>query len=212
MAARFVYLHGFASGAASRKARFFRERLAAAGHQMEAPDLNGGDFEHLTIGNQLRIVEELLRGEPATLIGSSMGGYLAALYASRHPEIERVLLLAPAFRFAQHWADLVGEEPLERWCRTGSLPVFHYAEQRMRSLSYDIVEESPGWDLEPAFSQPGRIFHGSRDTVVPPRLSEEYVARHPHVQLTLVDSDHELTGALETIWAAWGNRPWGEGD
>ena len=28
-----------------------------------------------------------------------MGGYLAALYASRHPEIDRMVLLAPAFGF-----------------------------------------------------------------------------------------------------------------
>ena len=97
MKRRFVYLHGFASGALSRKARCFRERLAAAGHTLEVPDLSGGDFESLTVGSQLRIVEETVHGGPVTLIGSSMGGYLAALYASRHPEVEKLLLLAPAF-------------------------------------------------------------------------------------------------------------------
>ena len=203
MTRRFVYLHGFASGAGSRKARFFRERLAAAGYPLEVPDLSGGDFQNLTIGSQLRIVEETVRGGAVTLIGSSMGGYLAALYASRHPEVEKLLLLAPAFRFAQHWRETVGSEALAKWRTTGRLPVYHYSEGRMRDLGYAIVDESQQWEPEPAFAQPAQIFHGRQDTVVPPAFSIDYVARHPHVLLTLVDSDHELTSALDTIWSSW---------
>ena len=203
MAGRFVYLHGFASGPGSRKAQFFRDRISAEGYRMEIPDLSAGDFEHLTIGGQLRIVEELLRGEPATLIGSSMGGYLAALYGARHPETERLLLLAPAFRFAQHWQETLGAETLAKWQQTGLLPVYHYAAGGHRNLSYGIVEESRNWEPEPEFGQPAHIFHGTRDTVVPPEFSKAYVARHPHVELTLIDSDHELTDALDAIWLAW---------
>lgn len=197
---RYLYLHGFASGPQSRKARFFRERLALAGINLEVPDLSAGDFEHLTIGGQLAIVEALLHGSRATLIGSSMGGYLAALYAARHPEIERLLLLAPAFRFAQHWRETVGSQTLENWKRTGKLALYHYSRGTMANLDYGIVEESLKWEPEPRFGQPAYIFHGIHDTVVPLRFSQEYVARHPHVQLTSVDSDHELTSALDSIW------------
>ena len=206
MAVRLVYLHGFASGPASRKATFFRERLATAGYKLEVPDLSEGDFEHLTIGGQLRVVENLLQGDAATLVGSSMGGYLAALYAARHPEVIRLLLLAPAFRFARHWQEAVGAEALERWRVSGLLPVYHYGDRRMRNLNYAIVEESRQWEPEPAFPQPGDIFHGSHDTVVPPAFSESYAARNPHVRLTMVESDHELTGALDTIWHSWGKH------
>ena len=41
---RIVYLHGFASGPASSKALFFRQRLEAAGALVDAPDLAAGDF------------------------------------------------------------------------------------------------------------------------------------------------------------------------
>ena len=45
---RIVYLHGFASGPSSRKARFFAERFAELGIGLEIPDLAQGDFARLT--------------------------------------------------------------------------------------------------------------------------------------------------------------------
>ena len=88
---RILYLHGFASGPGSSKARFFRQRLEAAGGRVEIPDLAAGDFEHLTLTGQLAVIERAAGGEAVSLIGSSMGGYLAALYAQRHPETVRVV-------------------------------------------------------------------------------------------------------------------------
>ena len=46
---RVVYLHGFASGPGSKKARYFSERLAECGVSLEVPDLAEGDFENLTV-------------------------------------------------------------------------------------------------------------------------------------------------------------------
>ena len=49
-----------------------------------------------------RTGEKLAKGEPLVLMGSSLGGYLAALYAARHPSsVDRLILLAPAFRFSR---------------------------------------------------------------------------------------------------------------
>ena len=107
---RYLYLHGFASGPQSRKAQFFRDKLASVGVSLEIPALDQGDFEHLTITNQLDLVTRLLDHQPAVLLGSSMGGYLAALYASTHPEIDRMVLLAPAFGFGNRWAETFGEQ------------------------------------------------------------------------------------------------------
>lgn len=82
---------------------------------LEIPDLAEGDFEHITISSQLSVVERSLQGEPARLIGSSMGGYLASLYAAAHPKVERLVLLAPAFGFAARWQELMGPEKLRVW-------------------------------------------------------------------------------------------------
>src|ERR1700678_4151148 len=97
---RVVYLHGFASGPQSGKARFFAERFGARGVPFVAPRLDEGDFEGLTISGQLKVVEKAVGEGPVVLMGSSLGGYLAALYAARHREaVEKLVLLAPAFQF-----------------------------------------------------------------------------------------------------------------
>ncbi len=45
---RILYLHGFASGPFSTKARYFRDLLERAGARVDVPDLAAGDFENLT--------------------------------------------------------------------------------------------------------------------------------------------------------------------
>src|SRR5437899_8000134 len=94
-----VYLHGFASGPQSSKAQFFRRKFAERGVTLRIPQLDEGDFEGLTISGQLGVIERAAAAAPVSLIGSSLGGYLGALYAARHPEVEWLVLLAPAFQF-----------------------------------------------------------------------------------------------------------------
>lgn len=193
---RIVYLHGFASGPESRKALIFQERFKT----LETPDLTEGNFEGLTISGQLGVIERLLRGEAAALIGSSMGGYLAALYAARHPEVSRVVLLAPAFGFARRWAEQIGPERLEAWRREGSMEVFNYREGRPVRLGYGLMRDALGYEDEPAFSQPGLIVHGLDDDVVPVKHSRRFAAGHPNVTLIEKRSGHELTDLVEEIW------------
>ncbi len=112
---RVLYLHGFASSPGSRKASFFAERLARLGFEVDVPDLAEGDFKGLTISGQLRAVERLARNERMILIGSSLGGYVASLYAARHPEVQSLILLAPAFRFFELWrSELRSGEQMEK--------------------------------------------------------------------------------------------------
>ncbi len=196
-----LYLHGFASGPNSTKAGRFRECLAAAGAQVEVPDLAAGDFEHLTLTGQLAVIEHLAAGRPVALIGSSLGGYLAALYAARHPEVPRLVLLAPAFDFARRWADHLGSRQVEAWRRTGTIDVFHYSEGRTCRLSYDLLTDAARYEPFPDVRQPALIFHGSRDDVVPAALSRQFAATHPDARLEIVDSGHELVDVVETLAA-----------
>jgi pimeloyl-ACP methyl ester carboxylesterase len=196
---RFVYLHGFASGPQSRKAQAFRNTLGHSGIEVDVPDLAEGDFEHLTISRQLLVVEKLISGEPARLIGSSMGGYLATLYAAAHPEIDRLVLLAPAFGFTARWEQLMGPEKLLAWKQTGQTEVFHYGDNALRPLRYDLYQDALKYPAEPDFDQPALIFHGLNDTVVPIGLSRQFASSHPNTQLTELDSDHELLNVLRYI-------------
>jgi uncharacterized protein len=198
---RVVYLHGFASGPGSRKARFFRERLAEVGIEATVPDLAQGDFENLTVTGQLAVLQDTAGEGDVTLIGSSMGGYLAALYAARYPvRVVRLVLLAPAFGFAERWPVVVGDAGMERWLSTGKLPVYHYAEGGMRDLGLAMYEDSRRWEAEPDFTQPAMMFHGINDVVVPVDASRGFASRHPNTRLVEMESDHELTDVLPQIW------------
>jgi pimeloyl-ACP methyl ester carboxylesterase len=199
---RYLYLHGFASGSRSRKAQAFRSALAAQQIELEIPDLDEGDFEHLTITSQLRVIEHTLCGEPARLVGSSLGAYLGALYASTHPEVERLVMLAPAFAFSERWDQVFGAEKIEAWRNTGWIEVFHFVHLARRRVHYAMFEDSKRHPLAPSFPQPVQIFHGIHDTVVPISVSREYARSHANATLTEFDSDHELLNVLPEITAA----------
>ncbi len=131
---RIVHLgNGFASGPQSSKAQFFRARFEELGVPFEIPQLDEGNFETLTVSGQLAVIDRAVRGEPVTLMGSSLGGYLAALYASRHPNVEKLVLLAPAFQFPSRWRKRYGSGSgrmeadrhqafLSLWIRNGTPP------------------------------------------------------------------------------------------
>ncbi|MEX2263865.1 MAG: YqiA/YcfP family alpha/beta fold hydrolase [Bryobacteraceae bacterium] len=195
-----IYLHGFASGPGSKKAGWFREKFRECGVEILIPDLAEGDFERLTIGGQLAVIERVAEGRRVGLIGSSMGGYLAALYAARHPETEWLVLLAPAFRFAGRWAASLGERKLEEWRGTGYLEFYHYGEKGPRRLSYELLREASKYEDFPEITQPTTIFHGRRDDVVPYEYSVEFADGRPNVELHLLESNHELLDVLDEIW------------
>jgi pimeloyl-ACP methyl ester carboxylesterase len=196
---RILYLHGFASGPSSTKARYFRDVLERAGAQVAVPDLAAADFENLTITGQLAVIGRAAAGEPVSLMGSSMGGYLAALYAARHPEVRRLVLLAPGFAFGRRWPEYLGPEKMAQWRRDGSLEFFHYAENRSRNLRYSLIEDAARYEEFPDFRQPALIFHGIHDDVVPACRSEQFAAAHPNAQLEVLDSGHDLLNMQDYI-------------
>ena len=197
---RIIYLHGFASGPTSKKATFFKTKFAEQGVNIEVPDLAEGDFENLTLTGQLRVIERLANGEPVSLIGSSLGGYLAALYASKHTEVRKVVLMAPAFDFVNGWTERLGEQVMHQWKTTGKLAIEHYGDGRTHQLNYHLIEDASKYDPYPSFKQRALIFHGSQDDVVPPARSTTFVETHPNAELTTLNSNHELVDALEPIW------------
>jgi pimeloyl-ACP methyl ester carboxylesterase len=195
----FVYLHGFASGPGSTKAARFSALFRDAGIQLLIPDLSAGNFENLTLTGQLGVLQRTIEASPARLIGSSLGGYLAALFAAGHPQVDRVVLLAPAFGFRQLWPRTLGAERFAEWKRTGYLETYHYGEQRMRRVSYRLCEDAEQYPVFPHVTQAALVFHGSKDEVIPPAYSHQFADGRPNVQLRILDSGHELLEGLEEI-------------
>jgi len=200
---RVVYLHGFASSPQSSKALYFSRRLRDAGVAVDVPQLDGGSFETLTVSGQLTVIQESVARQPApvVLMGSSLGGYLAALYAARHPEeVERLILLAPAFRFFERWTERMSGEQQAHWKTAGKIDFFHYGNKKPQSLRYQFVEDAAQYEGEPAFPQPTLILHGIADETVPVAGSRRLAAERANIHLETFQSGHELTDVTDHLW------------
>jgi pimeloyl-ACP methyl ester carboxylesterase len=197
-----VYLHGFASGPSSTKARAVRDRFAASGIGVEVPDLTPGrrGFERSSPLTMLAVLRGVLGAGPGphALIGSSLGGYLAALQAAGDPRVERLVLLAPAFRLFERWNARLGGAELAAW-RTDGLEVDHHASGDRRRLGWQFHQEAAGLPAFPEVTIPSLVIAGSRDETIPLADVEAWVARTPTARLIVVEDGHELTGSLELI-------------
>lgn len=204
-APHYVYLHGFASSPCSAKAQDLRDRFQALGIELAIPDLNQSDFTHLTLTRQLQQVLALLpRGsQPVTIIGSSFGGLTAAWAAQHHAQIQRLVLLAPAFQFLDHWLPRLGVAQVQRWQAEQYLAVYHYGEGRSLPLSYNFIHDAAQYpEAQLQRPLPTLLLHGRADDVIPIQASQQFAAQRPWVEFIELDSDHALTNASEQIWAA----------
>jgi len=198
---RFIYLHGFASSPASRKARALVAAFAGLGHVLEVPDLNVPSFGKLSLAAMIAALDALYeeRGIPMRIVGSSLGGWLAARYSELHPErVDRLVLLCPGFHLAERWPKVVGEEWFAVWEKHGELALPDVTGQKV-PVHWGFIEEARREPPDPAVSCPTVIIHGARDEVVPLRISREYVAEHPLATLIEVDDTHDLAASIERI-------------
>lgn len=198
-----LYLHGFASGPSSHKARVLSERFAAIGVHLTVPDLTPGDdgFERSSPSSMLAVAERLLAGAepPHAVIGSSLGGYLAAVAASRDPSVERLVLLAPAFRLFERWRARLTPAELAEW-RARGLETMHYASSRRRRIGWQFFESAGAFPAFPEVRVPTLCIAGTRDETVPIADVEAFVARTPSARLVAVDDGHELAASLDRIF------------
>jgi len=201
---RYAYVHGFASSSLARKGLYLRQVFRGRGLDLELPDLNVPSFETMTISAMLAALDAMdadRGGEPFAwrLVGSSLGGYLAARWAELRPErVERLVLLCPGLDMAARWPALLGEEAFGHWEAEGSIELPD-ATGRPRPLHWGFMEDMRSQPPFPEPACPVLVVHGSRDEVVDPELSRRYAAGRANVGLVEVDDDHSLAASMQTI-------------
>lgn len=191
-----VYLHGFASGPSGSKGSHCRSWAEQRRIPFHAPDLNLPCFEELTVSAQVDRTETLLRSlkDPPVVVGSSLGGLVAAAAVHRGCAVRSLILLAPAFGFSQRRMN--GPEWVSyRAC--GEMEVFHHAYGRTQCLGPALMGDLPHWadDGTWRLKVPAVVIHGRRDQSVPLCESEAFVVRNPRATLVRVDDDHGLLAA-----------------
>ena len=200
--ARFVYLHGFASSSKAYKGQALREAFHDLGITLEVPDLNVPSFSGMTYSSILGFLDSLLQGidQPLYMIGSSMGGYLAARWAQKNPSrIRALVLLCPAFDLAGRWARNQGNELMQRWQEEGELLVPD-ASGLLQPLRWEFIEDARRHPTHPHSNVPTLIIHGTEDIIVPVSSSRDYARTHPSITLHEVADDHGLAASVDVIW------------
>ena len=157
----------------------------------------------MTLTSQVNIVLDLLdqfQGKKVCLIGSSMGGYLAALLAQKRVVIKATYLMAPGFNFLERWMrslqlDYDGDNILKR-----KVPIIHYRYDKTKYICTDIFKDAKKWaSIGLKRDVPTRIVHGTHDEVVPINESIKFVSRRPWCSLKELDCDHGLLSHLDWI-------------
>tara|TARA_B100000686_G_C16717461_1_gene932935 strand:- start:939 stop:1574 length:636 start_codon:yes stop_codon:yes gene_type:complete len=197
-----MYLHGLASSPNSIKGMAFKNFFDSLQLNLTIPDLEAGEFENLTITGQMKIITNIMNRYSTDffgLIGSSLGGYLAALSAEIQPQVKAVYLMAPAFGFLNRW-----REKLRRIYGNNLFPelieIYHYHYKENRNLNTGIFRDAENWStLLLKRELPIRLIHGLGDDSVPIEESRKFVKSRMNIQFCELDSDHGLLSHLDWI-------------
>lgn len=198
---RYAYFHGFRSSPSARKGLHLRDALGPR-IELVLPDLNQPSFAKLSVGAMLAHLDRLHEeeGRPAwRVVGSSLGGWLAARWAELHPErVDRLVLLCPAFDLARRWPEMMSPGDFERWRREGEMETEDASGAPAR-LHFAFYEEASAQVQWPRVHCPVTVVHGVRDETVPIASSRRWVPEQPDATLIEVDDTHDLLGSLDVV-------------
>jgi pimeloyl-ACP methyl ester carboxylesterase len=166
-----------------------------------------GTFTDYTLSDWIAdartVISMLTSGPKLTIVGNSLGGWIAWLMAQDFEQVERLILIAPAFNMMGVRAKSIDPERRQAWHRAGWMPWDDDPAHKDWTLSWKWVEESEAfWEatfdrLRPVNTT---ILHGLQDSVILPNGSMEFVEQlHSHdpaypVELDLIPGDHRLSG------------------
>ena len=195
----FIYLHGFASGPGSNKAKAFKKRFDELGISIHVPDLQQGDFENLTLTGQIELVQGIIdkkKDKKFGLIGSSMGGYLASLIAQTRESVQALFLMAPGFNFLNRWRKKLDISK----SKDELIPVFHYRYNKEVRLNTYLFRDAETWESLPLDRKiPTFIVHGLHDETIDIEESRNFVRKKSFCSLKELDSDHGLLSCIDSI-------------
>ncbi len=210
-----LYVHGFGSSHWGEKSQALEAVCARRGWPFAAFDFRGhgqstGALTDLRCSDLLADLDEVhrfLRGrgvEHVFPVGSSMGGWAAAWWASRNASaVPACTLVAPAFRFPSTILDRLTPAQHAQGQRTGR---FRVRNQWLDvELDYALVADARPFTVDrlaDGWTRPALILHGMRDEVVPYEHTLDFVqrARGHAIELRLYkDGDHRLVPHKDDI-------------
>ena len=207
-----LFITGFLSKRWGNKSKVLAQWCEEKGWGFCCYDVRGfgesqGTFTDYTLSDWIadaRLVLDTLKGgPPITIVGNSLGGWIAWLMAQEFHDIERLILIAPAFNMMCVRAQSISEERRHAWLTAGWMPWDDEEMHRDFPIAWKWVEESEAyWNRSFDRHRPvsTAILHGQQDSVILPQGSSQFVeqlrslAPSFPVELHLVPGDHRLNG------------------
>lgn len=137
-----------------------------------------------------------------TIVGNSLGSWIAWLIAQEFELVDRLILIAPAFNMMGVRAAQIAPDRRQAWQSTGWMPWDDEPLHKDWPLSWKWVEESEAyWKTSFDHLRPVRttILHGLQDTVISPDGSRQFAEELRHrapafpLELQLIPGDHRLS-------------------
>ena len=206
-----LFITGFLSKRWGNKSKALAQWCEEKGWGFCCYDVRGfgeseGSFTDYTLSDWVAdarsVIETLRQGPPITIVGNSLGGWIAWLMAQEFEQIERLVLIAPAFNMMGLRAQSIPFARRQVWHTAGWMPWDDDPLHKDWPLSWKWVEESEAYwktsfdRLRPVSTA---ILHGQEDSVILPQGSSQFVeqlqSRSPFfpVDLHLVPGDHRLS-------------------
>jgi alpha/beta superfamily hydrolase len=175
-----ILCHGMESDKNSEKLIFLSRALAQAGVAALRFDFSyagesSGNFEELTCSGEVEdlraaydLMQERYPGKIA-ILGSSLGGTVALLFAAQQPQVAALATLAAPLRPEDFPKRMLTPAQLQQWRAQG------YTFFNRRRLNVTLLEDLDRIDVVTAAKKvrcPALILHGDADKVVP--IEEAY--------------------------------------
>lgn len=154
------------------------------------------------IADARTVLKSIETGPPVTIVGNSLGSWIAWLVAEECPIVEELILIAPAFNMMGERAKTISKERLHDWHAAGWMPWDDDPLHKDWPLSWKWVEESEAYWAK-TFENPRpvktTILHGLEDSVIVPEgsrhFADELLRRDSAfpLDLRLIPGDHRLS-------------------
>ena len=149
-----LFITGFLSKRWGNKSKALAQWCEEKGWGFCCYDVRGfgdseGSFTDYTLSDWIadaRLVLDTLKGgPPITIVGNSLGSWIAWLMAQECEQIERLVLIAPAFNMMGVRARSISEERRHAWLTAGWMPWDDDPLHKDWPLSWKWVEESEAY-------------------------------------------------------------------
>ena len=206
-----LFITGFLSKRWGNKSKALAKWCEEQGWGFCCYDVRGfgdseGTFTDYTLSDWMAdartILTTLKGGPPVTIVGNSLGSWIAWLMAQEFELVDRLILIAPAFNMMGVRATHIAPERRRAWQETGWMPWDDDPLHKDWPLSWKWVEESERyWKTSFDRLRPVRttILHGLQDTVISPDGSRQFAEELQHrapafpLDLRLIPGDHRLS-------------------